>query len=121
MSSQASIIITPQAQKAFSKALGLIAKRKKAGMLLLAQSASLQMEGYAKRSARWTDRTGNARQRLKGEARWLNATKLKVSVTHNMDYGIWLELANERKYAILKESIDYKAEELLKACKELEN
>lgn len=81
---------------------------------IIADSAVRAMESYAKTNARWTDRTGNARQRLKGETRWEEAA-LIAAISHNVDYGIWLELCNEKKYAILEEALNSQAENLLDA------
>lgn len=76
------------------------------------------METYAKTNARWTDRTSNARQRLQGSIRW-EGDALIAAIRHNVDYGIWLELCNEKKYAILEEAMLSKAKELLESYRNL--
>ena len=81
---------------------------------ILADTAAEAMESYAKETARWTDRTGNARQRLKGSTRWEEAA-LIAAISHNVDYGIWLELCNEKKYAILEEALESQAQNLIDA------
>lgn len=88
-------------------------------LLLLSKSAAKQMEAYAKQNARWTDRTGNARQKLIGDAEWINSKTLEVVLAHQMDYGVWLELAHQKKYAILDEALKAKAPELINAYKKL--
>ena len=42
------------------------------GLLMLMQTAASKMETWAKQNAPWTDRTGQARQRLTGQAYWEN-------------------------------------------------
>ena len=81
---------------------------------ILADTAAKAMEKYAKENARWTDRTGNARQRLKGSTRW-DQTALIAAISHNVDYGIWLELCHQKKYAILEEALNSQAQNLLEA------
>lgn len=75
--------------------------RKIAGLYGLAQNAAQQMEGQAKRKARWTDRTGNARQGLKGTVVKTN-NMITIYLIHSVSYGIYLEKARSGKYAIIK-------------------
>jgi hypothetical protein len=72
-----------------------------AGLLLVTDTVAKKMEIYAKDNARWTDRTGDARKGLVGHAYWATPATLVCSLQHTMEYGKWLELANEKKYAIL--------------------
>ena len=90
-----------------------------ASVLILCQIAAMKMEEYAKNEAPWTDRTGNARQNLKGQAEWISADKIMIAVSHHMSYGYWLELAHGREYAILEESIEENVEELYRALRRL--
>lgn len=76
------------------------------GLLMLMQTAASKMESWAKQNAPWTDRTGQARQRLTGQAYWENANIVVAAIAHQVDYGIWLELAHQRKYAILEKTIE---------------
>ena len=87
-------------------------QRTRSSLQIIADSAVRAMESYAKTNARWTDRTGNARQRLKGVTRW-EPDALIAAITHNVDYGVWLELCNEKKYAILEEALNSQAQNLL--------
>lgn len=88
-------------------------------VLLVCEIASTKMEAYAKSNAIWTDRTGNARQKLKGEAAWVSKDQIMIAVSHHMSYGFWLELAHGRKYKILEQSIEDNVEELFRALKRL--
>lgn len=92
----------------------------RASLQIIADSAVKAMESYAKTNARWTDRTGNARQRLRGETRW-ESDALIAAITHNVDYGIWLELCNEKKYAILEDALNSQAQNLLSAYQQFLN
>lgn len=73
------------------------------------------MEMWAQYNAKWTDRTGNARQTLTGRSYWADANVIVAEMTHGVEYGIWLELANNRKYAILEDAIEAHKDELMEA------
>lgn len=70
----------------------------------LADKGSKKMENYAKQNARWENRTGHARQRLKSDVLPV-ANGYKIRLAHGVDYGKWLELAHEKKYAIIPQTI----------------
>lgn len=88
-------------------------------LMLITETVAMKMEEWAKENAVWTDRTGNARQFLKGRAFWEDSKTLVLSMSHTMEYGVWLELAHERKYAILEQSIEQYKDELLKGWKKI--
>lgn len=89
------------------------------GLLMLMQTAATKMETWAKQNAPWTDRTGQARQRLTGQAYWENPNIVVAAIAHQVDYGIWLELAHQRKYAILEKALEEHRGEIEEAVKEL--
>lgn len=91
------------------------------GLQIIAHSAAMQMEAYAKANAKWTDRTGNARQQLKGEAAWQNTHILEIVIMHQMNYGYWLELAKGKKYAILEQSLKNHVQEFFDGVERLIN
>ena len=64
------------------------------------QNAAARMEGEAKRNARWTDRTGLARQTITGYSGW-QGKKLRMGISGNMEYSAYLELGHEGRFAIL--------------------
>lgn len=68
-------------------------------------SVAKEMEAYAKSNRVWTDRTSDARDRLKGDSKSMG-TRVRCSISHGVDYGIYLEMCNEGKYRILKPTID---------------
>lgn len=70
-----------------------------------AKTSAAKLENYAKRNARWTDRTGDARNRLKGSSE-AYGSGYRLSLAQGVTYGIWLEFAHERKYAIIEETIN---------------
>lgn len=60
------------------------------------------VENHMKTNAPWTDRTTNARNGL--AARYVGSDKgvHQMVLFHQVDYGIWLEVKDEGKYAIIE-------------------
>ena len=93
-------------------------KKVKAAIGLYADTAAKKMEGEAKIDAPWTDRTGNARNSIRGDFGW-QGSKAVITLSGNMDYSVWLELAHGKKYAILKPTIDKNTPEILRGYRRL--
>lgn len=71
-----------------------------------------QLQTDAQINAKWQDRTGEARRRLRGSYETISQYGYKIVgykliLAHGVDYGIWLELANEKRYAIIMQTIEY--------------
>ncbi len=77
-----------------------------AAIRVFAEQGAQKLESGAKNNARWTDRTGSARGRLKGRVE-KRANGYRLELSHGVDYGIWLELAHEKRFAIILETITY--------------
>lgn len=77
-----------------------------AAIRMYAEQSALELQNNARQNARWTDRTGHARQRLTGDV-LVASNGYKLRLAHGVDYGIWLELANEKRFAIIPETIEY--------------
>lgn len=76
-----------------------------AALALYADTVTKDMEGYAKTNREWTDRTSHARNALNGNVQDMGNAK-RCNISHGVDYGIYLEICNEGKYAILEETVD---------------
>jgi hypothetical protein len=70
----------------------------------LATSFSPKLEAHAKRHAPWTDRTGNARQTLFSVVD-VQKDKVILYLSHGVEYGVFLELCNEGRYAIVMKTL----------------
>lgn len=76
-----------------------------AAVELLCANGAQKMENYAKENRPWHDRTGDARRRLNGS--WDKVGEVyRVSISHGVSYGVYLEFKNERRYAILKPTVE---------------
>lgn len=80
---------------------------------MLCETEAKNLEKDAKEQARWTDRTGAARQRLQGYTH-RTTTGWRIVLAHGVDYGIWLELANEKRFAIVGPLIQLSAPYILR-------
>lgn len=61
--------------------------------------------GLAKTNARWTDRTGNARNGLGVSFNHVPGRLHGFALFHRVPYGIWLEVRWSGKYAIIEQTI----------------
>lgn len=77
-----------------------------------------EFESYAKENRPWTDRTNMARQTLKGSSKKM-PFGWRIQLAHGVDYGVWLELANEKQYAIVEPTIRIKSPEVIKGMNTL--
>lgn len=84
----------------------------------VAQSGATKMEGEAKRDAPWTDRTGLARQTIRGVSGW-QGKKLRCGITGNMEYSPYLEKCNEGQNAVLWPTVQRNQEQLMEQFKKV--
>lgn len=85
-----------------------IENRAERAIQMFAETAAKQMESDAKEQAKWTDRTGAARRGLTGDTSKLS-NGVRVRLSHTVSYGIFLEFAHEKKYAIVGPIVDLSA------------
>lgn len=84
----------------------------------VAKSAATRMEGEAKRNAPWTDRTGNARQTIRGVSGWAGK-KLRCGVTGNMEYSPYLEFTHEGQNKVLWPTVQNNEQKIMDAYRKV--
>ena len=89
-------------------------------VLMYANTEAVRLESYMKQNRKWTDRSGAAKQRLRGRA-YNIAPVVRIELSHGVDYGIWLELANEKRFAIVEPTIRLKGPEVIEGLEDLMN
>lgn len=94
------------------------ATKSEAAIAMYADNAALTLQNYAREHRPWTDRTGHARQRMTGSVARV-AQGYQIILAHGVDYGKWLELAHEKKYAIIQPTIQAKSPEVLSGFNKL--
>ena len=88
----------------------------------VAQFAATQMQNDAKANAPWTDRTANARTGLFGtsEADFArHVVTIYLSHGATIDYGLWLELANSGRHAVIMRTMEAHYGDLMSMLNEI--
>jgi hypothetical protein len=90
----------------------------KAAVGLYAHTEAKRMESQAKNKAPWTDRTSNSRNSILGDFFWDN-NKAIITLSGNTMQFPYLELALEKKYAVLYPTINSNSAKIYKGYKKL--
>lgn len=79
----------------------------KLGAVVLMYSATKasEIQSKMKQNRPWTDRTGMAKALLTAKVSQPNKNIVRITLAHGVDYGIWLELAHEKNYAIIAPTV----------------
>lgn len=83
------------------KGLDAIPPKLTAAVLMYATTKASEIQGTMKLNRPWTDRTGMAKALLTAKPSQPSETLIRITLAHGVEYGIWLELANEKNYAII--------------------
>lgn len=75
-------------------------------VLMYAATKASEIESKMKVNRPWTDRTGMAKALLTAKVSQPSDRLIRITLAHGVEYGIWLELANEKNYAIIAPTID---------------
>ena len=80
---------------------------KRIGVTVLAYAATkaVQLEATMQANRPWRDRSGNAKAELEAKVSQPNENTIRINLFHKVDYGIWLELAHEKNFAIIEPTI----------------
>lgn len=77
----------------------------KKGVVAAANYTATAANSYMKQNAPWTDRTGAARSGL-GSKVEINATSVAIVLYHSVEYGVYLEVNNGGRYAIIQPTME---------------
>lgn len=89
-----------------NSSMGSLSPKLTSALLMYMSTKSAQIQAKMKMKRPWTDRTGMAKMMLSAKPNHPNEFTFQIILAHGVDYGIWLELANEKKYAILMPTIN---------------
>lgn len=98
--------------------IAAVDKKAQAAVEMYARNQAKKLESYAKKKAPWTDRTGMARKSLNATTSKTNDV-VRITLAHGVDYGLWLELAHEKRFAIIKPTINTKGKDVLQGYADL--
>lgn len=74
-------------------------------VLMYAATKASEIQAKMKLNRPWTDRTGMAKALLNAKVSQPNKNTVRITLAHGVDYGIWLELANGKNYAIIAPTV----------------
>ena len=80
--------------------LNALPDRLEKALLKYGDTTAQKIHAQAVKDRPWTDRTAHARQRLHGECKRID-TGIRILLAHGVEYGVYLELAHEKQYAII--------------------
>lgn len=87
--------------------IGKEVQRTKLGLAAYASMvAAPRMQNYAKANRPWHDISRDARRGLKAGT-VISGNKIRIYLCHSVDYGPFLELAHDKKYAIIDPTIEH--------------
>lgn len=90
-----------------------------AAVLMYANTKAVQLEASMKRNRPWTDRTGMAKATLRTVVTQPDQNKIRITLAHGVSYGIWLELAHEKKWAIVNPTLEKEAPNVVDGLQDL--
>ena len=94
------------------------AANKKVALEALGRVVGANMQQHARVNAPWTNQTGMARRGLVGGFFWQGQNGVSY-IAHSVSYGVWLELCNDGKYGILKDTRDKFADAAFKSAERI--
>lgn len=74
-------------------------------ILMYAATKAKELEAKMKLNRPWTDRTNMAKVTLNARVSQPDSNTIRITLAHGVEYGIWLELAHGKKYAIIAPTI----------------
>lgn len=90
----------------------LLGARLNRGISALMLSNAPKVQDYARAHAKWTDRTGNARQGLFAQYSGEGGVH-QIDLYHTVSYGIWLEVRWAGKYAVIVPTIEAEGQRIM--------
>lgn len=84
------------------------------GVRMYCETVAKKLEGDAKKKAPWTDRTGQARIRLTAYVTQIQPGICEITLAHGVYYGVFLELAHEKRFATIMPTINRNQKEIMR-------
>lgn len=88
-----------------SKNLDKMSTELGAVLLMYSATKASELESKMKINRPWTDRTGMAKATLSAKVSQPDKNTIRITLAHGVEYGIWLELAHGKNYAIVAPTI----------------
>lgn len=88
------------------KGLDKLEDKSDSAIRMYAETGGQKLVSSAKENRKWTDRTGRARASLNSSVAKISSG-YRIYLAHGVNYGIYLELAHEKRFAIIPQTIEY--------------
>ena len=95
--------------------------RLKYAVQMYASTKANELEVLMKANRKWTDRTGMAKARLNASISEPDENTIRITLAHGVEYGIWLELANEKNFAIIAPTLSQQGPRVIEGLNDLMN
>ena len=95
--------------------------RLKYAVQMYASTKANELEALMKANRKWTDRTGMAKARLNASISEPDENTIRITLAHGVEYGIWLELANEKNFAIIAPTLSQQGPRVIEGLNDLMN
>ena len=95
--------------------------RLKYAVQMYASTKANELEALMKVNRKWTDRTGMAKARLNASISEPDENTIRITLAHGVEYGIWLELANEKNFAIIAPTLSQQGPRVIEGLNDLMN
>lgn len=82
------------------------------------RTAATRIQGIAQEERPWDDHTTQARERITGKCTRVE-NGIRIALSHGVDYGIYLEFANEKRYAVIYPTLKHEAPNMMKGLQRL--
>ena len=92
-----------------------------AAMEMYGPTCAAALQAKAKRDRPWTDRTTRARGGLTGSCALEDNRTVNIVLAHTVDYGLWLELAHEKNYAVVEPTVRLEQQAIINGLEGLLN
>jgi hypothetical protein len=78
-------------------------------LVMYAETIVPELQAKMQVNRPWFDRTGMAKATLRASVSTPRPEVVRITLSHGAEYGIWLELANEKRFAIIAPTIRMEA------------
>lgn len=88
-------------------------------VLMYMATKAVEIESKMKLNRPWTDRTNMAKMTLNAKVSQPSETLVRMTLAHGVEYGIWLELAHNKNYAIVGPTVREEGPRMVKDLNDL--
>lgn len=88
-----------------NKNLGNMSAKLGAVILMYTSTKASELQTKMQMNRPWIDRTGAAKATLRARVSRPNENIVRITLAYGVPYGIWLELANEKNYAVIAPTV----------------